>query len=64
MSRYRTKIVDITARQYDGDWQSMQDWCRDMEQLNTRLRELGEAARKVSRKFDYLNRLIEGNPTP
>lgn len=31
MSRYRTKPVEITARQYDGDWQSMQDWCRDMD---------------------------------
>ena len=37
---------------------------RHIRQLNTRLRELGEAARKVSRKLNYLNRLIEGNPTP
>ena len=37
---------------------------RHTRQLDTQFRELGEAARKVSRKFDYLNRLIEGNPTP
>ena len=37
---------------------------RHIRQMNARLRELGEAARKVSRKFDYLNRLLEGNPTP